>query len=74
MILTINIELEKSKENYQAVIDALAEFDIASTSWEDASKPVEVKADPSVRMDKNIDPAGALSQAVDRAKRRANGN
>jgi len=71
MILTINIELDKTKENYQAVMDALAEFDIASTSWEDATKKPEVKVDPSVRMDKNIDPAGSLSQAIDRARRRA---
>lgn len=35
MILNVRIELDKSKENYQAVLAALEAFDIASASWED---------------------------------------
>lgn len=68
MILTVKIEIDKNKENYQAVLKALEEFDIASASWEDDKAPA-VKVDQSARMDKNVDPAGALSQAIDRVRR-----
>lgn len=44
MTLVVKLELEKNKENYQAVLKALEEFDIASASWEDevAAQQVQV--------------------------------
>lgn len=71
MILSVKIEIEKSKENYQAVVNALSEFDVSSVAWEDEST-TEVKVDPSVRMDRNIDIAASVSQAIDRSRRRHN--
>lgn len=38
-MLIVKIELDKSKENYLAVMNALAEFDIASASWDDGVSP-----------------------------------
>lgn len=69
MILTVKIEIDKTQENFLAVLKALETFDIASASWEDESKAPVVKVDQAARMDKSVDPAGALSQAIDRARR-----
>jgi hypothetical protein len=66
-MLVLKIELEQNKENYQAVLKALEEFDILSASWEDASaKPKVVvtgKTDDG-------DMAAKLSAALDRSHRR----
>lgn len=75
MTLTVKIEIDKSKENYQAVIKALEAFDIASASWEDESKAPQVGVDYKIKTaSKDGDPAAAVSAAVDRVKqRRQNG-
>lgn len=33
-MLVVRIEIDKSKENYQAVVAALAEFDIVGAEWQ----------------------------------------
>lgn len=69
VMLVVRIELDKSKENYQAVMQALAAFDIASAAWEDGQQPqgnmsVSGKTDPN-------DLGAAVSAAVDRLRRRS---
>lgn len=62
-MLVIRLELEKSKENYQAVVKALEGFDIASASWEDEVKQA-AKSTQSGKTDPG-DLAANLSAAVD---------
>lgn len=62
-MLVIKIELDKSKENYQAVVQALEGFDIASVAWEDGVQ----QAAPSFQSGKTdpADLAANVSAAVD---------
>lgn len=75
MILTVKIEIEKDKDNYQAVVKALEGFDIASVAWEDESKAPEVAVDYKIKSAaKDGDPSATLSAAVDRVMRRRSGD
>jgi hypothetical protein len=70
-MLNIKIDIEQSKENYQAVVQALADFDIVSASWEgnqDGNHTVTVSGttDPH-DMGKN------LSAIVDKLEGRSRG-
>lgn len=69
MILNVKIELDKNKENYQAVLAALAEFDIASASWEDALD-YKVEASLSGKTDPS-DLSAAVSAAVNQQARKS---
>lgn len=72
-MLYVKIDLEKNKENLQAVLAALAEFDIASASWEDSPGTVDVSVDPKLRAaSKGGDLGAAVSAALDQAHRRRN--
>jgi len=65
-MLYLKIDIEQNKENYQAVVNALKEFDIVSVSWEDGTN-IGVGAisseEPKELQDK-------LSAAVDKVKKR----
>lgn len=63
-MLVVKLELDKSKENYQAVMAALAEFDIASTSWEDGSVNLDYKSGRT-----GDDLSSAVSDIISRAAR-----
>jgi hypothetical protein len=66
MVMVIKIDLEKSRENYQAVVDALAEFDIVSAAWE-----TERTTAPVAQSGKTGDDLGAnLSAAIGRVSKR----
>lgn len=71
-MLIVKIEIDKSKENYQAIVAALAKFDIASAEWETAQADVlkpEIKSghtDPS-------DLGTALSAATEFLRNRNHG-
>lgn len=69
MILNVKIEIDKSKENYQAVLSALEAFDIASASWEDKATEYKVETSLSGKTDPN-DLSAAVSAAVDRQQRK----
>ena len=68
MILTVRLEIDKNKENYRAVMDALAEFDIASASWEDRHQ------EPDKRIRSGQSDPGDLSSAVSAAVTQAQNN
>lgn len=73
-MLYIKIDIEKNKENLQAVMAALAEFDIISASWEEPGA-VDVSVDPKLRAaNKGGDLSAQVSAALDQAhRRRGNG-
>lgn len=61
-MLTIKLELDKNKENYKAVMEALADFDIVSASWDGVgSEEVKIEA-KSGRTGDNL--SEAISAAV----------
>jgi hypothetical protein len=69
-MLVVRIEIDKSKENYQAVMEALAAFDIASAGWENgqdkAKPPRSGHTDPS-------DLSTGLSEAINYLKNQNDG-
>lgn len=39
MRLVVHIDIEKSKENLQSVVSALADYEVSSVAWEEDKKP-----------------------------------
>lgn len=68
MTLVIKVDIEKNKENYQAVADLLAELDIISMAWEDDASETKPRA-----TGKPADLASSVSSAVDRMIERQRG-
>ena len=62
VILVVRLEVEKTKENYQAVVDALAEYDVASVGWETDSKPAPKSGQTGSDLGTN------LSEAINRVR------
>lgn len=61
-MLTIKLELDKNKENYQAVLAALSEFDIVSAAWDDVENTETKIAAKSGRSGEDL--SSAISAAV----------
>ena len=59
-MLVIKIDIEKSKENYQKIIDLLADYDISSAAWE-TNRPGSTR--PA-----GDDLGSRLSQAIDKVR------
>lgn len=64
-MLVIRLELDKSKENYQAAMKALEDFEILSASWEDEAAPVQTKITATIPKDDG-DLGSKLSNALSR--------
>lgn len=69
-MLVIRIDIEKNKENYQAVMAALADFDVDSTAWEDVNSQVKVEAKSARTGD---DLSSAISAAINAVGRSRGG-
>jgi hypothetical protein len=61
-MLVIKIDAEKSKENYNAAIGALSNFDVVSAAWETEDAPKV--ADPQIKSGQSGE---GLSSAVSAA-------
>lgn len=60
-MLVVKIEVERNKENYKAVMEALADFDVEYAAWENPSPDTKIDAKSARTGD---DLSSAISAAV----------